>query len=152
VRISDELAASPPRGLWPEPRVGETGTYPIAATATSDPLVQAMKGLPLVASSHMDMVVDTRGFSLVYQDDGSRSPSTTAPGQAKVRCRVQAMKLDDPRRILYSSQFHPEMAEFAGSTEDDQGFGSAWLRAFLALSRRWWDEHDLPPRPQPAPP
>jgi GMP synthase-like glutamine amidotransferase len=145
VRISDELAASSPRGMWPNPRVGEEGTYPIVATTAGadDPLVRQMPHAPMAAAHHKDMVVDTTGFSLLYRGDHSRAAATSAPNQTCTRCHVQAMKRDDARRLLYTSQFHPEMAAFDESTGDDGGFGAAWVSGFLDLARRWWSADDL---------
>jgi hypothetical protein len=140
VRISEELAASPPRPMWPNPRVGEEGTYPIARTedGADDAIAGAMPDAPMVASHHKDMVVDTTGFTVLYEGDGSRSPATQAVDQAAGRCRVQATRLDDPRRLLYTTQFHPEMTAFNESTAGDGGFGAAWLQAFFTNARRWW--------------
>ena len=142
VRISDELATSPPRAMWPSPRVGEEGTYPIVATVagSADPLVREMPHAPMAATHHKDMVVDTTGFTLLYRGDGARAAATSASDQVRARCHVQAMKRDDPRRILYASQFHPEMAAFDESTGGDGGFGVEWVSGFLALARRWWDD------------
>ncbi len=140
VRISDELAAPKPRGMWPTPRVGEEGTYPVLATQAGamDPIVKAAGTTPLVASHHKDMVVDITGFTLLYTGDEGRSPATLAGEQVKVRCRVQGVRLDDATRVLYATQFHPEMRQFDESTSDDQGFGAKWIRAFLSAAERHW--------------
>ena len=140
VRISDELALPKPRGLWPTPRVGEEGTYPVLATQAGafDPLVKAAGTAPLAASHHKDMVVDTTGFTLLYTADEGRAPATLAGEQVKVRCRVQGVRLDDATRILYATQFHPEMRAFDESTADDQGFGARWIGAFLQAAERHW--------------
>ena len=53
------------------------------------------------------------------------------------------MKLDDPSRLLYSTQFHPEMAKFDESTDTDSGFGQSFLGAFLLRAREWWRDHDV---------
>jgi len=142
VPISAELAATRPRGMWPWPRVGEEGTYPIVATSDgmSDPLVRAMPSAPMAAAHHKDMVVDTTGFTLLYEGDASRAPATEASDQTRVRCRVQALRRDDPRRLLYTSQFHPEMNAFDESTAGDRGFGATWVATFLALARKWWSD------------
>jgi GMP synthase-like glutamine amidotransferase len=144
VRISAEHTATAPRGMWPRPRVGEEGTYPLMPTTmgAADPIVRAMTHAPMAAAHHKDMVVDTTGFTLLYEGDTSRVPATDASDQARSRCRVQAMRLDDPRRLLYSSQFHPEMTEFDESTTADGGFGAAWVCAFLARARTWWSERE----------
>jgi len=140
VRVSEELAAPKPRGMWPWPRVGEEGNYPVLATQAGllDPIVKASGTAPIAASHHKDMVVDTSGFTLLYQGDESRTPATTAGEQVKVRCRVQGMRLDDPTRLLYSTQFHPEMRGFDESTTDDKGFGVKWLHAFLREAQAFW--------------
>jgi GMP synthase-like glutamine amidotransferase len=140
VPISAELAASPPRPMWPARRVGEEGTYPLTATpsAEGDPLVRAMGRAPAAASHHKDMVVDVTGFSLLYRSDDGRSPATRAGDQARNRCIVQALRRDDPRRVLYTTQFHPEMSSFDESTGSDDGAGAAFIGAFLEVARRWW--------------
>jgi GMP synthase-like glutamine amidotransferase len=144
VRISLEHAASTPRGMWPSPRVGEEGTYPLVPTTSGavDPIVRDMGHAPMASAHHKDMVVDTTGFTLLYEGDTSRSPATDAPDQARTRCRVQAMRRDDPKRILYTSQFHPEMCAFDESTTSDRGFGAEWVCAFLRLARAWWTEQE----------
>ncbi len=155
VRISDELAASSPRGMWPNPRVGEEGTYPIVATVAgaADPLVRTMPHAPMVATHHKDMVVDTTGFTLLYRGDNSRPAATDGADQTRARCHVQAMKRDDPRRLLYASQFHPEMAAFDESTGGDSGFGIEWVSGFLSLARKWWQEKEpLTSRSRPTAP
>ncbi len=141
VRISEELSMPTPRGLWPNPRPGEEGTYPViaASAAETDDLVRATTRAPWAASHHKDMVVDTSGFALIYQGDDGRAPATTAGDQVPLRCRVQAMRRLDPGRILYSTQFHPEMTRFDESTMTDGGFGKAWMASFLRLARSWWD-------------
>jgi GMP synthase-like glutamine amidotransferase len=140
VPISAELAASPPRPMWPARRVGEEGTYPLTAapSADGDPLVRAMGRAPAAASHHKDMVVDTTGFSLLYRSDDARSPATNARDQARSRCVVQALRRDDPRRVLYTTQFHPEMSSFDESTASDDGAGAAFIGAFLEVAKRWW--------------
>jgi GMP synthase-like glutamine amidotransferase len=150
IRILDELSAKIPRGLWPDPRVGEEGTYPLRATAAgaTDPLVQSISLTPMASSHHKDMVIDTRGFALLYRGDEDRLPATRAPDQARQRCVVQAMKHASPSRLLYSCQFHPEIRAFEESTRDDGGFGQQWIMGFLSLARRWWLDH--PDCPSPA--
>ena len=140
VPISAELAAAPPRPMWPARRVGEEGTYPLSAApdADADPVVRAVGRAPAVASHHKDMVVDTTGFSLLYCADDARAPATSARDQARSRCVVQALRRDDPRRVLYTTQFHPEMSSFDESTASDDGAGAAFIRAFLGVAKRWW--------------
>jgi hypothetical protein len=96
----------------------------------------------MAASHHKDMVVDTSGFTILYRGDESRSPETNCGDQVKNRCTVQAMRRDDPARLLYTSQFHPEMNAFDESTRGDDGFGSAFVTAFLDLAKKWWDERE----------
>jgi GMP synthase-like glutamine amidotransferase len=144
VRISDELSLVMPCGMWPEPRVGEEGTYPIVATSAgeADPLVRATASAPMAASHHKDMVVDASGFTLLYEGDASRAAATTASDQASPRCRVQGMRRDDRSRLLYSVQFHPEMPRFRESSTGDGGFGASFIAAFLARAKAWWAERD----------
>ena len=139
VRISDELAASMPSGMWPSPRVGEEGTYPLVATTAgeSDPIVRATSITPMAAAHHKDMVVETKGFSLLFRGDESRPAATRAQSQVQQRCRVQALKLDDPSRLLYTTQFHPEMSAFDESDAPDAGFGKSFVAAFLNEARKW---------------
>jgi len=133
VPIATELVP-PVKPRFPSPRVGEEGTYPVAVTeaGVDDPIVGPFASEAIIASSHhKDMVVDTRGFTLLLTGDPSRKPHTTADGQVASRCRVQGMKLDDPSRLLYSVQFHPEIRRFAEGTVDDGGFGHRLLVRFL---------------------
>jgi hypothetical protein len=140
VRISEELALATPTGMWPEPRVGEEGTYPVVATPSGeqDPLVRSTVSAPMAAAHHKDMVVDTSGFTVLYEGDASRDALTMAGDQAPTRCRVQAMKRDDRARILYTTQFHPEMNRFDESSAGDSGFGASFIAAFLSQARAWW--------------
>jgi GMP synthase-like glutamine amidotransferase len=140
VPITDELAADPPVGLFPAPRVGEEGSYPVVVVdgAEDDPLVWATGDAPLLSVHHKDMVVATDGFTLLYTADPSRPAATTASDQAQSRCRVQALRRDDPTRILYTTQFHPEMPRFSESTQDDAGAGRAWLVAFVEAAAEYW--------------
>jgi GMP synthase-like glutamine amidotransferase len=136
--IEDDFAVG--RGTWAEPRVGEEGTYPVVATQAglADPVVQAVGTAPMVSQHHKDLVIDTRGFVVLYEGDTARMPATSGRNQAKTRCRVQAMKLDDPKRLLYSVQFHPEIGCFSEGTMTDQGFGTRFLCAFLDVCRAHW--------------
>lgn len=143
ISIATELAANPPTLLAPDPRVGEQGTYPITPTdaGSADPLVasvMAQLSAPMASLHHCDEVVDTTGFVLLWSPDRSRAPATTATGQSLARCDVQGMVLADPTRLLYSTQFHPEISGFAESVGDDGGFGRAWLVAFFGLARAHW--------------
>jgi hypothetical protein len=144
VPIADELAQAPPRLLGPRPCVGEAGTYPIVRTRDGavDPITREALAAPMVASHHTDMVIDTTGFTVLYAGDGSRPPATQAraPDRALLPCHVQATKRDDPQRLLYTTQFHPEISAFLESTADDGGFGTAYLHAFLAGARDWWSQ------------
>jgi GMP synthase-like glutamine amidotransferase len=142
VRIADELAASMPSGMWPSPRVGEEGTYPIVATsaAENDPVARTTSSAPMAAAHHKDMVIETSGFTLLYRGDESRPAATRARDQVEERCQVQALKLDDPGRLLYTTQFHPEMCAFDESDAQDAGFGKSFVAAFLQQARGWWSE------------
>ncbi len=57
------------------------------------------------------------------------------PWEAK-RCTIQGMKLDDPDRLLYSTQFHPEVLGWGGG--NDSGNGDALLTKFFELAEDWW--------------
>ncbi len=140
VRISEELALPTPRGLWTWPRVGEEGTFPLLATAAGalDPIVRATSGAPMASLHHKDMVVDATGFTLLYEPDAARPAMTSGGDQATNRCRVQGMRRDDPGRLLYSTQFHPEISAFDESTTNDAGYGALFIASFLAQARAWW--------------
>lgn len=144
VRISEELALPTPRGLWPWPRVGEEGSYPLVATGAgaSDPLVRGTHAAPFASLHHKDMVVDTTGFTLLYEPDGARPSETTGWAQARNRCRVQGMRRADPARLLYSTQFHPEITAFDESTTTDVGFGALFIAEFLARARAFWADRE----------
>jgi GMP synthase-like glutamine amidotransferase len=144
VRISEELALPTPRGLWPWPRVGEEGSYPLVATGAgaSDPLVRGTHAAPIASLHHKDMVIDSTGFTLLYEPDGARPSATTGWAQARNRCRVQGMRRDDPGRLLYSTQFHPEISAFDESTTTDVGFGALFIAQFLVRARAWWGDRE----------
>jgi hypothetical protein len=140
VRVSTELAATPPAPLWPSPRVGEEGTYPLRLSpgAQGDPLVKAVAGHPKRASlHHKDMVVSTGGFILLFEESPA-PPFSKGDHQAAKRCHVQGMKLEASHRLLYSVQFHPEIHRFAEATSNDEGFGRAFLAGFFDLAKTWW--------------
>lgn len=140
VLISDELALEPPAPLFPDPRVGEQGTYPIAATeaGAGDPLVATIGDGPMASVHHQDMVVDTTGFTLLCVSDATRPAASSGANQALTRCAVQAVRRQDDSRLFYSSQFHPEMPSFGESTSDDAGLGRRWIGAFLREAAKWW--------------
>jgi hypothetical protein len=60
------------------------------------------------------------------------------PWEAK-RTTVQGMVLDDPDRLLYTTQFHPEVAGWGGG--NDGGNGDALLTKFLEMADAWWRSH-----------
>lgn len=137
VAISEELALAPPAPLFPDPRVGEEGTYPIALTTAGehDSLARAFVGETLSASlHHKDMVIDTRHARLLFTPDESRAPSTNQPVPVR-RCHVQGLR--HRGRPVWSTQFHPEIGCFGDvAPEGDGGFGQRFLEAFLGAARR----------------
>jgi hypothetical protein len=137
VTIASELALDPPAPMFPSPRVGEEGTYPIVSVA-DDPLMSLVGANGMGAVHHKDMVVDTTGFILLCTGDDSRPAASSAPNQAQTRCRVHALRRDDDSRILYTTQFHPEMARFDESTQDDGGLGQTLIAAFSRQAQTWW--------------
>jgi GMP synthase-like glutamine amidotransferase len=135
ILVSHELELS--QSLIPDPRVGEEGTYPLAVTrrgARDRVVAPAIRGSVVASLHHKDMVVDTRGATVLLTSDLSREPATTAGDPSHRRCFVQGLRWHD--RPLWSVQFHPEVSRFAEATEDDRGFGRRLLRAWLAAARR----------------
>ena len=57
------------------------------------------------------------------------------PATAAERCAVQALRRDDPARLLYSLQFHPELPS-GDAAVDAQG--ARLLASFLRLAARFW--------------
>ena len=55
------------------------------------------------------------------------------------RCTVQGMKLNDPDRLLYTTQFHCEVDGWGGG--DDLGNGEALLTKFFEMAADWWSSH-----------
>jgi len=137
VPIASELAIDPPAPMFPSPRVGEEGTYPIARVA-DDPVMSVVGDGAMAAVHHKDMVIDTSGFTLLCVGDETRDAATSAANQAQNRCRVHALRRDDDARLLYTTQFHPEMPRFDESTQDDGGLGQDVIVAFLQQAKRWW--------------
>jgi GMP synthase-like glutamine amidotransferase len=56
------------------------------------------------------------------------------------RGRVQGLRLDSRDRLLYTTEFHPEMDNFFAK-HNDEGNGQAFLRTFFRMSGQWWRDH-----------
>lgn len=143
ISIAAEHAITPHRLLAPKPRVGEEGTYPLSLTAagSADPVL-SRAALPSVWGSdhHKDMVTGTNGFTVMIVPDNSRSPCTGLPAQAIPRCLVQGMRRNDSSRLLYSTQFHPEINCFLDATTvTDGGFGARLLVEYFREAEQWWN-------------
>jgi hypothetical protein len=139
ISISEELRLSHPHALWPSPRVGEEGVYPIRATSAGmhDPVSRDALA-PFVVVHHRDMVIDSTGFTLLYSADPHRTPHSVHGVQPLNRCQNQAMRLDSSTRLLYSLQFHPELPVPGDLDSLNDGFGSHVLNRFLHEADRFW--------------
>jgi hypothetical protein len=142
IPITAEHANVPHRNLAPTPHVGEEGTYPLAVTAagSTDPVLsRALAGPAWGSSHHKDMVTNTERFVLLLEPDYTRAPATRIQPQANPRCQVQGMRLDDPERLLYATQFHPEIRVFTDATDVPDGeFGLRLLVEFFREVEIWW--------------
>ncbi len=52
------------------------------------------------------------------------------------------MRRDASHRLLYSVQFHPEIAQFSEAERDDGGFGQQLLVEFFREAEAWWKTRD----------
>lgn len=151
-RVSEELVM--PRGdLIPSPRLGEVGTYPLHRVA-SDPLLAGLEGRALLhfTESHCDEVEDdarSPRFSPLLLPARGASAVALDPIDPVDRCQVQALRLDEPGRVLYTCQFHPELdVHPAFYQPENQALlaearrvgndGQALLLNFLDIAAGWW--------------
>jgi hypothetical protein len=91
------------------------------------------------------MVISGRhaGFTPLLEPDPDAAPALwlsgkeghTDPCTPAERCAVQALRLDDPTRLLYALQFHPELPS-GDPAVDAQG--ARLLTNFVRLAAEWW--------------
>lgn len=139
--------------LIPASRLGEAGVYPlrICDGKGSDPLLAGILDQPSFVESHHDEVISGRydpRFEALLEPDPDRPPdaatlrpadsSHSNPGAPGDRCQVQALHLTGSDRVLYSTQFHPELP----SPDNDIDAESARLLLnFIAIARDFWAAH-----------
>jgi len=145
ITVADELREGCPR--IPSPRLGEVGVFPlrIPVGAPRDPLLDGLPKRPRFVQYHRDMVLSGRhaGFTPLLEPDPDAVPALWLSGQEghadpstpDERCAVQALRLDDPTRLLYALQFHPELP--SGDPEVDVQ-GACLLTSFVRLAAGWW--------------
>jgi len=154
VRVSQELALPTPQNLIPDPRIGEFGTYPLLLTAQGDPLFAGLEGRPLhFTESHCDEVEgDARSklFTALAQVAPALPAAELYPIDPADRCQVQALRLESDRRVLYTVQFHPELAAHPAFYQPENAALLAQARAlgndgnqlllnFFDIAQKYWD-------------
>ncbi len=94
--------------LVPTPRLGEVGAFPMTIRV-DDPLFAGMgPRLYFMAHHHDEVVEEALPRELLPLLDPDEDAPSVDDGKV-ARSRVQALRLEDPTRILYSLQFHPEL-------------------------------------------
>ncbi len=143
--VADELAQN--AAQIPRPRLGEVGVFPLRACAGqgADPLLAGLPSRPHFVQYHRDQVIAGRhpGFQALLEPDPDRAPEFwlpddadhANPASAGDRCQVQALRLNASERVLYTTQFHPELpAKRAGV--DWQG--ERLILNFVDIARDFW--------------
>jgi GMP synthase-like glutamine amidotransferase len=140
----------------PNPRIGEVGVYSFRSERF-DPILTSLPEPMYFVEFHHDQVLDfalpSAATSLLAPDgvddalqaqsgDPGTSPDHQSISIPQERCRIQALKYDvsPPGRVLYTTQFHPELKW--GST-DDQAMAAAehgplLIHNFLNIADAYW--------------
>jgi GMP synthase-like glutamine amidotransferase len=162
--IADELADGTSR--IPERRIGEVGAFPVRMNddQQDDPLFAGLIGPMYFMEHHHDQVLASGRsadfVSLVHpapeeaavQDLSEHGSYKHVPvNDAADRCQVQALRYDSSARVLYTTQFHPELpcASVAGEVGDEKTtYKASWektdrdgervLRNFFQIAERYW--------------
>jgi GMP synthase-like glutamine amidotransferase len=150
-------------------RIGEVGAFPFTPTSSgaSDPLLAGLSGTSWFIEHHHDKVLESRRSSdfvslLAPATDEPFQDARAKDGDGKVRdhrpvlvrddrCDVQLLKLKSDSRILYTSQFHPELScgQVSGEvpTSGAEGTTDYWkannhattlLLNFVKIAQSFW--------------
>jgi hypothetical protein len=158
IPVSKELSTDPPTILIPNPRIGEEGTFfniPTEAGYT-DPLnagiVNRSNSPPHFTEAHSDEVLtgfyspDFVSLMLPNTDFAKYSPIVLQAINPTDLCQVKLLRYVGPlRRVLYSSQFHPELVvhpDFSGNQRDEAlklgTDGQTLIINFYSLAEQFW--------------
>src|SRR5438067_540829 len=117
--MADEFEQN--RDLIHRPRLGEVGIFPfrMCPGQEMDPLLAGLPSNPQFLEYHHDQVITGRhpSFQALLEPDPNGLPefwinndaNHMNPPTANDRCRVQALRLNASDRVLYTTQFHPEV-------------------------------------------
>jgi hypothetical protein len=143
VTVAEELREQ--RSLVPTPRMGEIGIFPLRkprGNLQHDPILEGLPEPLRFVQHHYDIVIAGRHsrFHLLLEPSASSEPifwASGTPGHRdpvtrEERSSVQLLRLDDPNRILYSAQFHPELPS---QDPEVDALGERFLRNFFRLAR-----------------
>jgi hypothetical protein len=147
--IADEFEQD--RSLIPDPRLGEVGVFPLRVSEgqEAEPLLSGLPDRLRFVQYHHDQVISGRrhpGFEALLEPDPDRAPkywlddnppAHENPPSPEDRCRVQALRLDDPGRVLYTTEFHPDAL-----AEDPRidWHAEQLVRNFIQISRSFWED------------
>jgi Hemopexin len=144
--VADEFRQN--RSLMPLPRLGEVGIFPfrISSGKHSNPLLAGVADTSRFVEAHHDQVVSGRyhpSFEALLEPDPDRSPDPGRPANschanpvsAGDRCQVQALGLTGSGRVLYSTQFHPELP--SGNMDIDAQ-SERLLLNFIDIAKGFW--------------
>jgi len=143
--IAEELAQSVE--LIPKPRLGEVGVFPFQTCVGQemDPLLTGLPNNPQFLEFHHDQVITGRhpGFQVLLEPDPSRSPvfwlpndeNHRNPSDVRDRCQVQAFRLKASDRVLYTTQFHPDVS---ANSADVDWQSEQLIKNFIGIARSFW--------------
>lgn len=142
ITVEDELAAG--HIQIPRPRPGEVGVFPLRRSpsfTSPDPILEGLPEQLWFVQYHRDYVLPNRhiAFTSLLEPDPVRTPTFWLPTNEHHHnpttpaefCPVQLLRLNDPTRLLYTTQFHPELP--SGDPEVD-AIRERLLRNFFRLS------------------
>lgn len=163
--VADEIASG--ASLIPRYRIGEVGAFPMVAApgAEADPILNGLGGTRYFIEYHHDEVVESERSQLF---DAVLKPARNAPaiqdrtvrfGQGahapvddpEDRSDVQLLRLRSDDRVLYTSQFHPELScgtvcsHVTGDISGKEALyfqadanGERLLHNFFCIARAFW--------------
>ena len=146
--VADEFAQK--SDLIPRPRLGEVGIFPfrVSAGQEMDPLLAGLPNTPQFLEYHHDQVITGRhpGFQALVEPDPNRSPefwladdaNHMNPHNDNDRCRVQLLRLNASDRVLYTTQFHPEMPAHIINNANAAWQSEQLIKNFIGIARSFW--------------
>jgi GMP synthase-like glutamine amidotransferase len=132
----------------PNPRIGEVGAFTCLPVGT-DPILAGLTQPTFAEFHHDEVAAAPAGAQQILAPNGlvgAEQQKSVGPSeyphaqisQDSERCQIQGLVYDVPPagRLLYSVQFHPEVA--SGAAADD---GPGFLRNFLDLAEQYWQQN-----------